>query len=327
MSKLTSCVALGLAATSALAVTVAGGIAPAGATTGSERTAPTLTNFGYRADVYGVKLVTDNVEAFNLKDAHAQLRCTRAIEQSAEQTSVLSVPDNPLINIAASRSVTDTYLEGGTHGVRGANTIGDIRLGGEIGGVRTPTLVIEGLTTKADAFHTPQGFGHRESFDFARIRLELLDGTPLAGTPLEALLEPLNQVTDTVFEGTHEAANEIFTVLQSATAPIRIPGLGSIALGRVRGTATSRKATSEAIALEILIDAGGSRQLVEIGAANARIGSPTPVGVFRAGGTALDLQALQGNLHLGNVQHKSIPCEGTRGRTLSYHVPAAGVLG
>lgn len=328
MSKLISGLALSLAGTlvasSALAVSAAG-LASASAAS-DERSAPTLTNFGYRADVYAVKLVTDNVEAFNLKDAHAQLRCTRAIGQSAEEKSILSVPDNPLINIAASTSRTDTYKDGATHGVRGVNTIADIRIGGQIGDVKTPTLVIEGLTTTANAFHTPQGFGHEETFDFASIRLELLEGTPLEGTPLEALVEPLNQVTDTVFEGTNDAANAVFQVLQSATAPIQIPGLGSIALGKIRGTATKKKATSEAMALEILVEAGGSRQLVEIGSANARIGAPTPAGVFRAGGTALDLQALQSLLHFGNVQHKSIPCEGTLGRTMTYRIPSAGVL-
>jgi hypothetical protein len=324
VSKLISGMALSLAG-ALVATTAVAGLVPASAA-GDGRSAPTLTNFGYRADVYGVKLVTDNVEAFNLKDAHAQLRCTRALGQSAQETSVLTVPDNPLVNVAASTSRTDTYKDGDTYGVRGVNTIGDIRIGGEIGGIKTPTLKIEGLTTSANAFHTPQGFGHAEAFDFASIKLELLEGTPLAGTPLEALLAPLNQVTATVFEGTNDVANEIFKVLQSATAPIQIPGLGSIALGKVRGTATGKKATSEAMALEILVDAGGSRQLVEIGSANARIGAPTPAGVFRAGGTAMDLQALQSLLHFGNVQHKSIPCEGTLDKTMSYHVPSAGVL-
>ncbi|PUA80295.1 choice-of-anchor P family protein [Nocardioides currus] len=324
MSKLISGLALSTTVTLSL---LAGTAGPAAAVASAERSAPTLTDFGYRADVYAVKLVTDNVEAFNVKDAHAQLRCTRAIGQSAEKSSVLSVPDNPLVNIAASTSRTDTYQDGSTNGVVGVNTVGDIRIGGEVAGVRTPTLVIEGLTTSANAFHTPQGFGHEESFDFARIRLELLEGTPLQGTPLEALLAPLDQVTDTVFEGTNQAANEIFKVLQSATAPIQIPGLGSIALGKVRGSANAKRATSEAMALEIVVDAGGSRQLVEIGSANARIGAPAPAGVFRAGGSALDLQALQSSLRFGNVQHKSIPCEGTLGKTMTYHVPSAGVLG
>ena len=72
-------------------------------------------------------------------------------------------------------------------------------------------------------------------------------------------------MTDTVFEGTGEAANQVFAVLRSATAPIQIPGLGSIALGKVRGKASGKRATSEAMALEVVVDAGGRRQLLEIG--------------------------------------------------------------
>lgn len=323
MSKLISGLALSLA--TATALTGALVVGP-GATAAEPRRAPALTDFGFRADVYGVKLVTDNVEAFDVKDAHAQLRCTRAVGQSVEKTSAVSVPGNPLIHVAASTSRTDTYRDGDRNGVRGVNTIGDIRIGGTVNGVATPSLVIGGLTTTADAFHTPKGFGHAETFDFASIRLELLQGTPLQGTPLEQLLAPLDQVTDTVFEGTGAAANQVFQVLRSATAPIQIPGLGSIALGKVRGQASGKRATSEAMALEIVVDAGGRRQLVEVGSANARIGAPAPAGVFRAGGTALDFQVLQDNLHFGGVQHKSLPCEGTLGRTQTFRVPSASVL-
>lgn len=329
MSTLTSGLALSLSLLTASATAVAATLVAAPAATAAAerpRPGPELTDFGYRADVYGVKLVTDNVEAFDVKDAHAQLRCTRAVGQSAQESSAVSVPGNPLVHVAASTSRTDTYKDGNRHGVRGVNTIGDIRIGGTVNGVATPTLVVEGLTTTADAFHTPQGFGHAESFDFARIRLELLAGTPLQGTPLGQLLAPLDQVTATVFEGTGDAATQVFEVLRSATAPIQIPGLGSIALGKVRGKTSSKRATSEAMALEIVVDAGGSRQLVEIGSANARIGAPAPAGVFRAGGTALDFQALQGALRFGGVQHKSLPCEGTLGRTQTFRVPSASVL-
>jgi hypothetical protein len=328
MSTLISGLALSLASATAVAATLVASPAVASPAVAApdSRQAPRLTDFGYRADVYGVKLVTDNVEAFDVKDAHAQLRCTRAVGQSVRRSSAVSVPGNPLVHVAASTSRTDTYKVGNRHGVRGVNTIGDIRIGGTVNGITTPSLVIEGLTTTADAFHTPQGFGHAESFDFARIRLELLAGTPLQGTPLEQLLAPLDQVTATVFEGAGDAADQVFDVLRSATAPIQVPGLGSIALGKVRGNASSKRATSEAMALEIVVDAGGSRQLVEIGAANARIGAPAPAGVFRAGGTALDFQALQGALRFGGVQHKSLPCEGTLGRTQTFRVPSASVL-
>jgi hypothetical protein len=316
----------GLALSLATAAALAGALVATPATAAKPHRGPELTDFGFRSDVYGVKLVTDNVEAFDVKDAHAQLRCTRALNQSVTRSSAVSVPDNPLVHVAASTSRTDTYRAGERHGVRGVNTIGDIRLGGAVNGVATPTLVIEGLTTTADAFHTPQGFGHAESFDFARIRLQLLAGTPLQGTPLEQLLAPLDQVSNTVFEGTGQAADQVFSVLRSATAPIQIPGLGSIALGKVRGKASAKRATSEAMALEVVVDAGGRRQLLEIGSANARIGAPAPAGVFRAGGTALDFQALQGALHFGGVQHKSLPCEGTLGRTQTFRVPSASVL-
>jgi hypothetical protein len=56
------------------------------------------------------------------------------------------------------------------------------------------------------------------------------------------------------------------------------------------------------------------------------MGGPAPVGVFRSGGTAMDYQALQGALRFGNVQHKALPCQGTRGRTQTYQVPHATQL-
>lgn len=72
--------------------------------------------------------------------------------------------------------------------------------------------------------------------------------------------------------------------------------------------------------------AGERRQLVELGTARVRMGGPAPAGVFRSGGTAMDYQALQGNLRFGGVQRKAIPCEGTRGRTRTYRVKHASQL-
>ena len=51
------------------------------------------------------------------------------------------------------------------------------------------------------------------------------------------------------------------------------------------------------------------------------MGGPAPAGVFRSGGTAMDHQALEGALNFGNVEHKSLPCQGSRGRTQTYQVP------
>lgn len=328
--RLTRAAAVTLAA--ALATTVANAPAVAGqpgaGADARAAKAEELTDFGYRGDVYGVKLVTDSVEALNLKDAHAQQLCTRSVGKVSEQRSVASVPDNPLIHVSASTSRTETYAEGSTHGVRGTNTIGDISIGGTVGPLTTPRLVIKGLRTTAHAFHTPQGYGHDEGFTFASISLELLDNTVVQQLPpeLQQLLAPLDQVTDTVFTGTQQVAQQVFDVLSDVTKPIVIPGLGTIALGYENGRANSNNAQSQASALRIEVTAGERRQLVELGTARVRMGGPAPVGVFRSGGTAMDYQALQGALRFGNVQHKALPCQGSRGRTQTYQVPHASQL-
>ena len=318
-----------LAAAISLSLALTAAAAPAGAADrASSRESASLTDFGYRGDVYGVKLVTDSVEALNLKDAHAQQLCTRAVGQVVERQSVVSTPDNPLINVSASRSRTETYVDGGTHGIRGTNTIGDISIGGTVGPLTTPKLVIKGLQTTANAFHTPQGYGHDESFTFASISLSLLDNTVVENLPpeLQELLAPLDQVSDTVFTGTQQAAQEVFQVLSDVTKPIQIPGLGSIALGYENGRVNSHNAQSQASALRIEVTAGDRRQLVELGTARVRMGGPAPVGVFRSGGTAMDYQVLDGALKFGNVEHKALPCQGSRGRTQTYQVPHASQL-
>jgi hypothetical protein len=212
--------------------------------------------------------------------------------------------------------------------VRGTNVIGDITIGGTVGPLTTPKLVIKGLETTAHAFHTPRGYGHAESFTFASISLSLLDNTVVENLPpeLQELLAPLTPVTDTVFTGTQQVAQQVFQVLVDATKPIQVPGLGSIALGYKNGRANSNNAQSQASALRIEVTAGDRRQLVELGTARVRMGGPAPVGVFRSGGTAMDYQALQGALKFGNVQHKALPCQGSRGRTQTYQVAHASQL-
>ena len=326
--RLTAAISVGLSAGLALG---AGLVAPAQAADGADTRAAraaALTDFGYRGDVYGVKLVTDSVEALNRQDAHAQQLCTRGVGQVVERASVVSTPDNPLIHVSASTSRTQTYADGSTHGVRGTSTIGDISIGGTVGPLTTPKLVIKGLQTTAHAFNTPQGYGHEESFTFASISLELLDNTLVQQLPpeLQQLLAPLDQVTDTVFTGTQQVAQQVFQVLSDVTKPIVIPGLGSIALGYENGRANSHNAQSQASALRIEVTAGERRQLVELGTARVRMGGPAPVGVFRSGGTAMDYQALRGALRFGNVQHKALPCQGSRGRTQTYQVPHASQL-
>ena len=129
--RLVAAVSLGLSAALALSTVVAPAQAGGSADSRAAKAAQ-LTSFGSRGDVYGVKLVTDSVEALDVKDAHAQQLCTRASGKVVEQQSAVSVPDNPLVQVSASTSRTETYVDGETHGVRGTNTIGDISIGGTV---------------------------------------------------------------------------------------------------------------------------------------------------------------------------------------------------
>ena len=109
--RLAAAVSLGLSA--ALALSTGAGPARAGGSADARAaTSDQLTTFGYRGDVYGVKLVTDSVEALDLKDAHAQQLCTRSAGKVVEQQSVVSVPDNPLIRVSASTSGCTAAVRG-----------------------------------------------------------------------------------------------------------------------------------------------------------------------------------------------------------------------
>ena len=67
--------------------------------------------------------------------------------------SALTAPENSLIELSTSTSKTLTYREAGKSGVRAVNTLGDIKVGGELPGHKpTPLVKIEGLQTVADAF-------------------------------------------------------------------------------------------------------------------------------------------------------------------------------
>ena len=174
--RLAAAVSLGLSAALALstgaAPAQAGGSADARAAASDQ-----LTDFGYRADVYGVKLVTDNVEALNLKDAHAQLLCTRAVGQVVEQQSVVLASRTTRSSTSRPARAAPTPTPKARPTASAASTPSATSASAARSPLTTPRLVIEGLQTTAHAFHTPQGYGHDEGFDFASITLDLLDGT------------------------------------------------------------------------------------------------------------------------------------------------------
>lgn len=294
-------------------------------TTGHRGNAPARSPFGYKADVFGTKLLVDGVEVKTLKDGYAQQRCTAIAGRTAQKNSLLSLPEDlvPLVHLALTSQESHTYRKGNTYGVKGISTFGDIAVGGFVPGLgQLPELKIEGLRSVSDAFNKFGKFGHKESFGFKGISLDY-DGTVVDGTPLADLLDILNQVLTPI----NEIVDQVIQLLVSVTGNlIEIPGLGALGLGTTRGSVTKHSAISESYALKILINATGNDSVLQLGRARTRIAKPVPAGVFRGTATGLDL--LSGtSLHLGNLGQRSIPCEGTNGKVQKQTTGHVSVLG
>lgn len=317
-----------MAATTALAAGLVGTLvmspsATAEQASGSARSTPVHTNFGFKGDVYGSKLLVDGVEVRTVKDAYAQQRCTTiAGADPVIKNSAASVPDNPLISVAATSSTAQTYRDTVAHrlGIRGVSTISDIHIGGEVGGVQTPTISINGLRSMSNAFFDKDThkFGHQESFDFSSMTIEYA-GTPVEGTPLADLLDILNQTSGDI-------PGQVFDLLEQLNVPIEIPGLGSISLGAAKGSTGDHFAVSEAYALRILVNADGHDSVLQLGRARTRVGSPVPAGVFHSTAMGLDMLMANKTVHLGNIGQRSIPCEGTGGEVVVQKIASASVL-
>ena len=313
------------AATTLCAVGLAGALATvptADAGPGSHR-APHLvmTDLGYKATVYGTKVIVDGVEVRNAKEAFAQQRCTRMAGRRVLKSSTLTIPDNDLVHVSAASSRTATYMRDGVHGVRGISTIGDLALGGEFQGVQTPTLSLQGLTSTADSFRKANGtFGHEETFGF--------DGLHIGNLP-EQIPQELQDLLDVIGSTTGDVAEQVIELLgQVAGNEIEIPGLGSIGLGGVKsGRVGPHSASSQSYALRLLVNATGHDTVITLGRARTAVSEPVPAGVFHS--RAMGLEMFGGNdlLRLGGLQEQSIPCQGTNGKVRHHRIADVDVLG
>jgi hypothetical protein len=321
----TSSLRRAVAATAVCAAGLAGALATvpsADAGTTSHRADRLVkTGLGYKATVYGTKVIVDGVEVRNAKEAFAQQSCTRLAGRQVLKNSTLTIPDNELVHVSAASSRTNTYVKDGVHGVRGISTIGDLALGGEFQGVATPTLSLQGLTSTADSFRRKDGtFGHLESFSF--------DGLHIGNLP-EQIPQELQDLLDVLGSTTGDVANQVLQLLgQTVGNEIEIPGLGSIGLGGVKsGKVGPHSASSQSYALRLLVNATGHDTEITLGRARTAISEPVPAGVFHS--RAMGLEMFGGNdlLRLGGLQEQSIPCHGTNGEVRHHRIGDVAVLG
>jgi len=308
--------AVALAAMSAMAAIGAAVLAP-GATAqqqgASSPRAATLvkTPFGYNTVASGSKVMAQNVDVRTARTALVSQSCTRVTGQSKVAKTAVATPDNPAINISAITSTSTTYKSGDKYGAKAVNTIGDIAIGNE----DTGTIVIGGLQTSADAWHSPTGYHAQGSLDMADIKITLPGGTPVPA-PLQDLLDAIDT----------EVIANVIDVLQTATGPIDIPGFGKIGIGETWKQRDAVHASADAHGLVIQFTGDGGNTVIYLGQAHSRIGGPAPTAVFRSNLQAMDLTLIDGQVHLSRVGAVNIPCEGTRGNVRHKVVESAGVV-
>jgi hypothetical protein len=326
-----------LAAACAAGITAVG-LAPTAAQAAerSPSARPAVSGFGYQANLFGTKVLVNNVEVRNLREADLQMPCTRQVGVSRVSKSTGSLPiDNDLIQVAVSRSTSKTYRNAakGIYGVRAVNTIGDISLGGTLGGVPTPRVRIQGLQSVADSFFSglanrgKGAFKYDASFKYQGLRIDLPEGNPVSDS-LEELFAALGVDPDDFYDAVNVPVATLVDVLKSV-GTLTIPGLGTIALGQNSGYTTAFAANSQAYALKISVDPeadGVDETRLQLGRARSRISRPVPAGVFRSIMTAMEVNALNGAVRLGGISQKSIPCEGTRGKTMNIRTASASVV-
>lgn len=310
--KLTIRRALAATATGALAATGAIVLTPVASQAQAQADTPVMTKFGFSTVASGVQLKLQGADVRNVRAALVYQNCTRQANTPLKvATTPLATPDNPLINVSAVTSTSKTYKVGTKYGAIATSTIGDIA----IGSADVGTITLKGLETSADAWHTPTGYGSKGALTWTKIGITLPGGTEIPA-PLQDLLDAIDT----------QVVGNVISVLQQASAPIDIPGLGKIALAETWKQKGAHFAQADAHGLVIRLTADGNNTTIYLGQAHARIGGPAPTGTFRSNMQGMDLLALNSAVHLSRVGATNLPCEGTYGKTVSKTVPSAGVV-
>ena len=280
-----------------------------------------IVNHAFKADAAGARLIVNNVEVLSLNQSNAPLPCTRTVGESNQTTFPLATPEGSPIQLSGATNTTRSYRDGKRVGSRAVSQLAPIKIGdstGETtGGVPTPEISIKGLTTVADAFRTPRGYGHKETISRLNLDIDLLPGSDVD--------QPLQDLLDAIETGLLQPVLDVLETTVGA-APIKIPGLGSIALGFKRGSADAHGAQSHASALRIVVNATEERQKLFLGDTQARINGPAPAVVFGSTSHPMQVDVNDGLLRLGAIQPFPLPCAGTAGKVQERKLGSASVL-
>lgn len=285
-----SVTALGLAAAGALVVTTAPAYAQ-----------KVETPYGFEGSVFGTRVISGEAGLRSGRSAWSPLSCTQ-MAGLVRKNYVATVQNHPQIHISGveSRNVTYRRAKRGVVGIRGINTVADVRLAGsdEQG---APSLSLEGLATRTHVWRDSDRdrFGAATTFSSADIDLVLAPETPID--------KPLNDLLD----GVQDGIGGVLDALTENGGQIEVPGLGTIHRGWQRNIRRPAVGVASGYMLRVVLADGTE---VQIGRSWSKMVRDLPAGPMGGGATAVQIDALAGIIKSGRISTQPLPCQGTGDR-------------
>ncbi|HEV8055727.1 MAG TPA: choice-of-anchor P family protein [Nocardioidaceae bacterium] len=244
-----------------------------------------LTNFALGATGYSTQVSGGDLDVASGPTGFSYVACTRFANKHRENNTLqTNIPDdsNPLVQVGATTTRTFTDKKGGEVSANSVNRVTKATIGGADG------LVLEGIKTRAKAFHNGGGYGKEGVVTFTSVTL--------AGVPVSVA-----------------AQREVIVV----------PGVATVKLATNSGKVTDRSAQAQVTAVRIELNASGSTVL--IGRATARIDGGAVSGIMSGAVWGSQLRGLGGIANSGRTALQPLPCVGTDGQFLRRNVAGVGI--
>lgn len=275
----------------ATAVTLVGsGLGVAGAAPAEKPKDPNATPFAMKGWGFGTRVQGGQVPVDSGASAHQIVACTNKVgKDRSNQIADVNLPG--LGTVSGVKTQVRTVREGNTVGVVSTNTIGKVTLSDSPLG----TLLLDAVTTTANAYHDGSAFGATTKTDLAKLQF-----LPPIGPPINLALPAPGQ-------------------------PVEIPGFAKVMFAHSWKPKTDNGARAFANGLKVRLFATDT--IVRVAHAAAVINSDVRHGIFSGESYALGGSALANVVNLGKNALLKMPCSGTAGVTKTRELAGVNLAG
>jgi len=264
-----------------------------------------VTTFGLQATAYATKVEGGDLPVTSGRSAFSYLSCTRRVGVTRGNEVASATLGGVAVAGAASRN--RTWKKDGEVHVASTNTLASVTLREATG---AGTLVIESLTTKAHAWHGPDGY-HATTSTAGVLVVTAgsapidtnISSVPVDLSPGETIRVPLPR------EGQY----------------LSLPGVGHVSADWTTNRAGTDFAQASVKGLRVQLPA--TESTIVVGRARAAVNGAMTAGVLGGRAYGSELSASDGQLHSGRTALKPLPCRGTGGRWRSTSTAGVNLVG